>query len=444
MKRLLLVVILVVLFSSNAFSQGGMKFAELAKRLENYFNKEMILDIQRNFPQGSDYSIWGWDVGDFSGDGVPDAAFSVRVASQKGRTMQVYLFVDIDGFFVKAGQFAYEFVELPLEIGVVIRDNACYITRKNKLYDWLIRGYRFDNGSIIHLDEFTTKRYGNLTNESYKNYETLKNTEKYLDTRSGKAQFFAEYHSIPSYRRGRYVYKGYHNEAFIDDINYVPKGAFWWEGTHDLSYRVSSVYDDEFLYMTVKVKDDAIVPQYCDTCISDYVEVWFDMTPNLEDNDRFAVKSNERVRFKETTDSGLYCITIFPGNYTDKSATVKVSTTDNLEPYQKLASHNIVAISDVQDSIYVIKFKVPFAFFGLQGNPAELGQFVEYGCTVSVHDYDNEFRPEEYTKKNTSVFDPQNPSTYGSIVLVPNDKWYGAAQNIYQEDILKTLMEYGF
>jgi len=443
MKKLFLVVIIFALVNNFAYSQSGIKFSELARRLESYFNKEMILDLQKEFPQGSDYTIWGWDVGDFSGDGVPDAAFSVRVAGQRGRIMQVYLFVDIDGYFVKAGQFPYEYVELPLEVGVVIRDNACYITQKSKQFNWLIRGYRFDNGALILLDEFTTQRIANLTYESYRNYQNLQNTDKFLETTTGKTRFFAEYSVIPSYRRGRQIYKGYHSEVLVDNINYVPKDAFWWSGSHDLSYKVSSAFDEEYLYMTVKVRDDYVVPQHCDTCICDYVEVWFNMNiPN--GGNRFSKISESKVTFRDSLDGGIYCFTIYPGNYLDRTATVKVSTTDDLEAYQKIAARDILAVSDVSDSSYVVRFKIPFAFFGLQGNPIEQGKFIEYGCTVSVHDYDNEFRPEEYTRKNSSVFNPQNPSTYGLIVLVPDDKWYGSASNIHLEEILKTLVEYGF
>ncbi len=444
MKRIVLIACLLFICASELFSQSGMRFPELARRLEMYFNKEMIADIQNQFPQGGDYTVWGWDVGDFSGDGVLDAAFSVRIASQRGRIMQVFLFVDLDGYFVKVAQEQFEFVEIPLEIGVVIRNNTCYITRKNKQFDWLIRGYRFDNGSLIHLDEFTTKRIGNLTNESYRNFQTLRNTEKYLDTRTGRVQFLSDYMTIPSYSRGRLLYKGFQDYAFVDNIDYVPKGAFYWSGDDDLSYWVSSAYDDEFLYMTIKVKDDVIVPQSCDSCLADYVDVWFDMNPIKSGQDRFTIRNGDRITYRDNAETGLFRFTIYPGNYMERSASVHISTTDDLEAYQKIASRNVVAISDIQDSIYIIRFKVPFVFFGLQGNPLEHGKIVEYGCTVTVHDYDNEFNSTIYTEKTTSVFDPKNPATYGSFVLIPDKMWYGNARNIYQDDILKTLLEYGF
>ena len=61
-----------------------------------------------------------------------------------------------------------------------------------------------------------------------------------------------------------------------------------------------------------------------------------------------------------------------------------------------------------------------------------------------MHDIDNEFRPEEETQIATSVFDKTDPSTYGSIMLIPTNKWYGSAINVYKDDIIKALNEYGF
>ncbi|MGA2298584.1 MAG: hypothetical protein ABSG15_13645, partial [FCB group bacterium] len=67
-----------------------MRFAELAKKLEPYYDEDMIADIKKQLPQGSDYSIWGWDIGDYSGDGNNDLAVSIKIAGEKKRVSQVY------------------------------------------------------------------------------------------------------------------------------------------------------------------------------------------------------------------------------------------------------------------------------------------------------------------------------------------------------------------
>lgn len=442
--KYIILLLLVLLLPEIANAQSGMKFAELARRLEQYYDKELIQDVQNQLPQGSDYTIWGWDVGDFSGDGNPDVAMSVRVSAQKGRTMQVYLFVDLDGYLVKVGQYPFEFVEMPLEIGVVIRDNACYVTEKRKQFDWMIIGYRFDNGSIINLDRFTTNRVGEFTHETYTNYITLQNREKFLYTRNGKTKQLTDYLTIPSYSRGRLVYKGFQNEPRSFNVDYVPRGAWDWKGEEDLSFKVGSAYDDEFLYMTINVKDDQVVTQKCDTCIHDKIDVWFDMNPVAENQSRAAIIRNEKVDFRTKAESGLFCISLNPGNFFDKKASVTVSSTDNLEAFQKIAATNIKVISDLTKDGYVIKFKVPFMLLGIQGNPVESGKITEYGCSIVVVDYDNEFRPEEVTEKSNSMFSAEYPGTYGSLLLIPDNMWYGNTENIYREDIIKALLEYGF
>jgi hypothetical protein len=447
MKRLLYIIaVLFILSVTNTLSQQGLKFAELAQRLDPYFAKELIGDIKKQLPQGSDYSIWGWDVGDFSGDGYFDVALTVRLAGEKKRTVQVYLFVDLDGFLNRVGQFTYEFVDLPLEIGCVIRYNACFITKKQKQFNWLIRGYRFDNGSLIVLDEYTTTKLEYLTHESYTNYQSLNNTEKYLKTGNGEQKFFAKFLRIPSYQRGRQIYHGYHSEAYTDDIDFVPKGAYWWEGDKDASFWVRSAYDQQYLYMTIRIKDDKIVVQKCDTCICDYVELWFDaLPPYIESGDRFVIdKKDKGLKFRTNAEIGIFRFGFYPGDFLEKKSYVKIGTTDDLESQQKLSARNIKVSSTLQEEGFTIKFKIPFTILGFEENPLTEEKPVELGCTVVYHDFDNEFRPEEETELATSAFSSMNPATYGSLLLIPNEQWYGENINIYKDDIVKVLLDNGF
>lgn len=441
-KSILVVIFLFIVSSAGLFSQSGMRFPELSKRLEIYFHKDLISDIQNQLPKGGDFQIWGWDVGDFSGDGNNDVALSIKVATQKGRTIQVFLFVDIDGYLVKVGQYPFDFVELPLEIGVSIRDNACFVTQKNKQYDWVIRGYRFDNGSIIHLDEYKTKRVGALTYQSYRNFQNLKNYDKYFNTNSGKIQFFSEYMTVPSYYRGRLVYKGYKSETDCDDINYVPIGAYFWKGTQDLSFSVSSAYDEQYLYMTVTVVDDAVVGQVCDTCFNDNIELWLDLFNGGKNSNRLWTAKGDDVKFREKADSGIFCFEINPGDFLDRQASVKVRTSDKLDAVRKLNTKNIKIVSDLTDDGYIVKFKIPFVLLGI--DIANMTSIQEYGCSVIVNDIDNEFRPEEKTVHGMSIFNPEKPSTYGSLLIIPNKQWYGETENIYKEEIHKTLLEWGY
>ena len=105
-KRNFLFILTVVFFFSISpiFAQSGMYFSEFCKRLEMYFHPDLVADIHKEMPP-SDFLVWGWDVGDFSGDDNNDVAFSIRRSEQKDKIIDVYLFVDIDGFLTKVGEF---------------------------------------------------------------------------------------------------------------------------------------------------------------------------------------------------------------------------------------------------------------------------------------------------------------------------------------------------
>ncbi|MCK5741792.1 MAG: hypothetical protein KAH48_06205, partial [Chlorobi bacterium] len=121
-----------------------------------------------------------------------------------------------------------------------------------------------------------------------------------------------------------------------------------------------------------------------------------------------------------------------------------ISTTDDLYSFQQQAMKKIKAVSNITDTGYIIKFKIPFIAFGYDGPPIKDNKIAEFGCTLILHDIDNEFRPEEGTCLSTSDFDSSNPSSYGSIMLIPEGVWYGKTSNIYREGIIKKLNENGF
>jgi hypothetical protein len=445
---LLILFLTFFIINVDAFSQSGMNYTDFAKKLETYFHPDLIADI-KNELETTDIRIWGWDVGDFSDDGNNDVAFCVRKVGSKNRNMDVYLFADIDGFLVKVGQLQYEFVELPLEVGVAFRYGIVYITQKFKQYHWKIDGYKFIEGSLIKYDNYITSRKGKLTNETYRNYYTLQNTEKYLNTASGKTDFWASYLSIPAYSRNRMIYKGTASFVYNDNIDYVPEGAYWWSGEKDFSYNVSAAYDDDNLYFTIYVIDDTVVAPYSNIANGEAIELWLDVTDYPISTKRFAntkdKKEDEVIYNKTMSDANnIYSFGIYVGDFVKKEPIMWKNDTDKLDNYfpARAKSDNIIA--DLTDNGYYVIFKIPFSDIGRSGPPVTDSSIVEWGATLRVIDVDNEFRPERRTVMQTSLFDKDNPSSYGSIIFVPDEKWYGETSNVFQQKILTTLEEMGF
>ncbi|NLO18533.1 MAG: hypothetical protein GX121_01420 [Ignavibacteria bacterium] len=446
MKKLFLSLILLLVFSSDwLFSQSGMDYPEFEKKLLPFFPEELISDIPKQLPMGSRFAVWGWDVDDFSGDGINDLAFTVKLAQEKKRIVQVYLFVDIDGFLEKVAQFNYEYFELPLEIGIVIRDNSCFVTQKNKEFDWKIDGYRYETGSIFLIDSFSAFRFNNYTRESYRNYNSLLNTDKIFLTRNGDLSFKTNYLTIPSYSRGKLLYHPYNTDATANSVEYVFKGAYYWTGEDDASFSVKSAYCDEYIYFTVDVRDDRLVFPECDTCIGDYLEVWLDINPLDSTGGRFFKLKDKEIELKNKIQKGIYCVKIYPGNFYDKRAFVKeISSTDDIESYQQEATNNIKVASSLKEKGFELKFKIPFSFLGFNSLPLDGKKPYDIGCSFVYCDIDSPWRPEEEKRIASSAFSQNNPSSFGSLIIIPFDKWYGYAQNIYVNDIQKHLIDYGF
>jgi hypothetical protein len=258
-----------------------MTFEEFQRRADPYFAEDLLADVRNAMPLGANYRIWGWDVGDFSGDGIYDLAVSLNVLGSRKRECLVYLFVDVDGYLVNIAKMPFTYINLPLEVGVVVKDTSCYVTVKRKNEDWSIIGYRFREGAVVMVDQLIIDRVESFGHEIYRSFQTLKTRERFL-AKDDEAVYENEAMTIPCYSRSRQVFAGYVPEAAAYAIDNVTEGSYWWTGEDDVSFRARMVYDDDYLYLRVNVRDSNVVTGWCDTCIADHVELHLDVVPRLE------------------------------------------------------------------------------------------------------------------------------------------------------------------
>jgi hypothetical protein len=458
--RLAFAVFALVALSTRTHAQTGLTMDEMKPKLQPYFADELIDDLKEQLPKGVQYRVWGWDVGDYSGDKVPDLVLAVRQANDKGRNVQVYLFVDIDGYLTRVGKFNYTFIELPIEVGVFVKDNGCFVLQKYQDFEWSITGYRFDNGSIIVLDEFKTERVKNMTHEAYHNYQSLTAYERYRDTKNNDELFYSDYLTIPAYPRGSYVFRGFAADATSNQSKYLTKGSFYWEGADDLSFNSRAVYNEQYMYFLVKVTDDKVVGDAkglevkdeksakdkdaaADAMVGDKVELWLDMS-NVQSRFIKRKGKTESFQFRTRAESSIFAFTVSLGNFAERKPSVKTSASDDLSDVQKQAVQQVKVATSLWEKGYIVKIRIPFQLLGFTGAPVEEGKISEYGCTVLVRDVDNEFRPDEETILATSKFENANPSSYGALMFIPNGVVYGEARNIYTEPIVDRLREIGF
>lgn len=431
--------------SNSLYSQSGVKFDDFVKKIQPYFDDELIEDIRKEMPDGN-FTVWGWGVGDFSGDGYLDIAFSTRIYSDRRKVMRIFQFVDMDGYLVKIAEYDYKYQNMPLEVGVIIRDNTCLLTKKNREYDWEINGFRFDNGAILKVDEYKIRRIKSLTYESYESFDKMKNTHKYFQTASGKVRINAKYLTIPCYDRNRYIFKGFSNEVLTNEIDYVPAGAYYWDGDDDLSYHVSSNYDKDYLYFDVYVKDDNIITDNCSSCVYESMGIWLDVNKYDESNTRLVKTKRNSIEPQKSQKKGLYYLKFAPGNFTDiKAHVLEVTSTDEMTQYQREKVNEIVISAGQYDTnYYVINIKIPKMILGLESLELPDNKPREFGCTVIVYDSDNQYNADEVTELATSRIDPRESKSFGSLILIPNGIWYGDVINIYTDKVIQNLKEFGF
>ena len=308
-------------------------------------------------------------------------------------------------------------------------------------FNLTIKGFTFENGNLILVDEFNTKKDKNKTKESYNNFLTLRNSEKLIKTNSGEVELNIEYISIPSYPRGKYIYNGYNNIAYSSNIDYVKSGAFDWEGAEDASFLVKSSYNDSYIYFSIEVIDDIVVGKECDECYSDYVDLWIDTTP-LDFEDKFKLMKR-KININEKYLSNLYKFSIDPGDFLERKPSIQIHTidanqNDDLQNYLD----ELKVVSDYIDGGYLLKFKIPFKLLGI--STESFVDIIELPCTIVINDIDNKYRPEVSTEIASSKFSSNDPSSYGTLLIIPPDKWYGESKNIFIDDISKFLENYGY
>lgn len=448
MKPTVFVLLFSVLFFAavqKQLAQSGMEFEDFRQKLQPYFDNELIDDLKASMPQGSSYRVWGWDVGDFSGDGVNDVAFSVNVLGTRRKENIVYLFVDVEGYLTNISRTTYSYIDLPLEIGTAIKDTTCYITQKRKADYWTIKGFQFRDGSIALVDEFVSNNIEGLAHELFVSYRTLESRERFL-TSKGAEVFSTNYLSVPCYSRGRQIYAGYVGEATIDKIKNVVEGSYWWKGPEDASFTTRIVYDNDYLYVRVNVTDSNVVTGWCDTCVADRIDMWFDVTPpgDLGGSRYISDIKHEKITARTVSDSGLYSVSVRIGDFMDVRPSVKVKTTDELDEIQEQTVQQVRAVTARRKNGYVVKVRIPFKLLGYDKAPVDEKVITEMGCTVALYDVDNEFRAEETTLIATSPIQPLNPSSYGAVKFIPDMLWYGETTNIYVDAVLNSLRELGF
>jgi hypothetical protein len=486
MKRLLLG-IAVLLCAANLFAQG-MPIDSLMDRFSQKFNPQMLASLREQIlVRYDEQRVWGLDIGDFSNDSLPDLAISVYDIDSPTRDVTVYLLInDGNKTFKNVFRKKYGYVETPIEVGLTIDESVVTIIQKSDEDHWNQEGYTVYAGDVVLIDDFqsnkeaipaTSPKAKSIGHSLYRNYETLFTKETYFTAKNMQSMVDARYFTFPAYSRLRSVYPGYGKEMSDTSKLLVIKGLDYRHDSKDLSvHRALAAFDDEYLYYSISVTDDAVYGGNENLEANDRVSLWFDTWAG---DDRFLVKTKKGSlpKFRTETDSNIYNITFSAPNVGIRNAKVTVSSAATLTDAQQEAAKLIRSkfTRDTASGIvtgYTLMVKIPFAFLGYESNPVTAYenrssemmfekdeskkneknkaekkddlQFPHIGFTAVVYDIDNPAHPEEVTVQATSNFRQDDPTSFGELHLIPSGKFYGAVKPTYMKEFTQELLQSGY
>ena len=422
-------------------AQESITFDRLKELLDPYFAPELVGDVEAALPK-ADFAVWGFDVGDYSGDGYNDLIVSIRMTRDRGKNMRIYHFIDIEGILEVVREETVEFFELPIEVGVTIGDGNAYVLAKREEGGWDVWGRRYSDGVIMLVDIYSTETGEALVHQKYRHYQDLFGWDRYIRIRNESEVFRADFLTVPSYRRGRHVSAGYAQTATATMAEHILQGAYYREGESDLTLHVRSAWDDEYLYYHIIVDDDAFVPNAEEVdSIGDRVEIWIDAYIY---GDRLTGGSR-RSTFRMASDTNIYGLMIHPGDLADREPSISVVTTNVFDERQNRSTSKIRAIAGRHDSGWSLRIRVPFSLLGFSDAPIDEENPLVFGSSVVVHDLDNPYRPNELTVMTMSHnFDRDRPATFGEVIIVPGTVTYGESRNIFFQQVRERLEEIGY
>jgi hypothetical protein len=402
MDRKLSVLFLLILFCFIEAYSAGTKWNEFKKTLDKYFAKELIADITNQEPLISNYDIHSWDVGDFSGDGYTDLALVAKTSTDRGRQMTVLMFYDQDGYILKAGEFKRSYVELPLEVGVAIRNGAAFVTEKQKQYEWEIKGYSIIGGDLKLVEDFVTKSTSGVTEEISTGYYGRPSSVRYIGSADNDILFDYRYNVNDIATGSRSPIEKGNSDIEVENVENILEGGYWWQDWDDLSYKVYFSTDSDKLYIKLEVKDDIVLDQpYAES-----IDLYF-AKGKL---DRIPIKKNGEytLNIKDLETTGISVIPF------DNPYSGFVGYSENKSVNRQIVQAYGVKTEQGYDAY------ISFALKNIGITQDELKKGDEIYFYITVNDSDDPDNLDRVTKFGTAKSQTDNPLFWNTLIINPS------------------------
>ena len=472
---------------SPAFAQGMTLDSVLPRIGASLHSTALAEQLRDRIPDFANVRVWGLATGDFSNDSLPDLALSLYDPGRAHDKVRVYLFENVNDQKL-ADRFEREipFVESPIEVGLTVDGSVVTITQKTSEDHWLQEGYSIESGDVVLVDRYETQQENlaaaksgkphPLGHEVYRNYENLRTRESYFTGNTGGSMLAESFFTVPAYARLRELYPGYGSNLSDSSKDFIVEGLGLRRDATDLSIRsMQAAYTDDYLYITVRVRDDYVTGGHSDIAANDRVSFWFDTKytgDRLNRDRRILSEQGGFPTFRTALDSLVSNITFVLPAHPGKVTQITYSSVLNPLPAieeEGLKKVRAVMEYDTANGVvngYRLTLRIPFTFLGFESNPehayetpvpisakegsseiaatASITDAATLGFTALVYDVDDPARPNEATVQATSKYEAGNPSTFGTLVLEPGALYYGEVHPTYLDMLRKGLQAAGY
>ncbi len=472
------------------FAQG-MTVDSILPRIDSELHQQGLgVQLRTLIPNYVDARVWGLAIGDFTNDTLPDLAISIYDHGRGGNTVHVYLFEnEHNKKLVNRFQKEISFVESPIEVGLTVEGSVVTITRRTGPENWDQEGYSIESGDVTLIDRFETSQQDvasstisttaskprELGHEVYRNYENLRSRESYFTGSTGDALLSESFITMPAYGRSREIYPGYGHIFSDSSTDFILSGVGFRRDATDLSIRsMQTAYNDDYLYIAIRVRDDYVIGGQPKIENNDRVSFWFDTKYTgyrLNRDRRLLSMEGGFPTFRTALDSLVSNITFALPAHPGKVTQITYGSLAPLNALQQDGLKNVMALMayDTDRGVvngYRLTLRIPFAFLGFETNPehayetpvsfasqddssdmtsnASITNAATLGFTALVYDVDDFAHPNEVTIQGTSKYEEGNPATLGTLVLEPNAQYYGEVHATYLDKLRTSMTGAGY
>ncbi len=439
MKILSIVVLLFVPVILIAQADLSITFDEFVQQVDSIYSPEQLTNLRSHFPEKFD--IYGYAVGDFSGDDVPDLAVSIRQRDLRGRKVKVFYFITDSLSFTLAREKVLEFVDMPIEIGFSIETGICYTTQKLGKNSWRMDGYTWRDGNFFLVNRYESTRKplkpsgnGDVGYECTSNYRTLYTTEQYFNPSNSKPYFSTEYYSFPVYPLTLSIHPHVYYVVRDTSYKFITSGSEFYKGKDDAQFETAVFYDDAFLYFFAWVTDDTVEIEGNDWDKIDHIQLWFD----LNSTGKLSGTITSAPNFRIVPDDSVFCVSIASVRHEDDLQRVKVKLRSEPTPNQQRLIRRIRVISNLTKDGYAIRARIPLELFGGRSRCEK-----KIGYTMVLHDVDGKGANAKVTELATSSFRPWDPSTFGCLQIMKEKEYYGEVIDLNRAEMVQSMVDVG-